>query len=245
MNRKLLWAGISLASFALSQTKAPPPPPAETYQSSIEGVVIFPATGDRLPVASVKAIRIKPNYWTSPAVTSSLRGGFRLEGLPAGDYALCAGSANPKYADSCFWFDGRATLSLASGEKLSGQKVSILAGRTLEVRLRDQERLLAGKDAQGQSRSLALQIHGPPGSFPRTLLSTRPESDGQTYRVTVPASQTGTVKGSSVGLRIGDEAGRELPSAAFTKTFTAPAGFAPIQLEFKVLGVAVASPGKL
>ena len=245
MNPKLLWLGVSLAGWAIAQKSSPLPPPAESYQSSIEGTVIFPATGSRLPVASVKAVRIKPNYWTSPSVSSSIRGNFRLEGLPPGEYALCAGSANPKFADSCFWFDGRPTLSLANGEKLSGQKVVILAGRPLEVRLRDPSRLLAGKDALGKSRSLLLQLHGPPGSLPRTLPSTRPESDGQTYRLIVPATQPGNVKGSSVGLRIGDEAGRELPAAGFAKPVVAPAGASPIQLEFKILGVAVANSQKL
>ena len=245
MNPKLLWLAVSLAGLAIAQKSSPLPPPAETYQSSIEGTVIFPVTGDRLPVASVKAVRIKPTYWTSPSVTSAIRGNFRLEGLPAGEYALCAGSANPKFADSCFWFDGRPTLSLANGEKLTGQKVPVLAGRTLEVRLRDPNRLLAGKDAQGKSRSLLLQLHGPPGSLPRILPSTRPEPDGQTYRLIVPATQPGNVRGSSVGLRIGDEAGRELPAASFAKPVVAPAGASPIQLEIRILGVAVANSQKL
>lgn len=239
--------GFSLLSLSVAQTKAPPPPIAETYESSIEGTVVFPASGSRLPIASVKAVRIKPAYWTSPTVTSSLRGEFRLSELPAGEYVLCAGSSNPQFADSCFWFDGRPNLSLAARQKLVGQKVALPAGRALEIRLRDPARDLTGKDGSGLARSLLFELQGPAGTMPRALRSHRPEPDGQSYRLVVPAAQPGTIRASASGLRIADEAGRELPSVGFGKALAIPSGATPIQLEFRILGptAVTPAPGKL
>lgn len=234
---KIPLIALFLALTLSAQTKAPLP---ETYDSSITGTVSFPNSGDRLPIASVKAVRIKPNYWTSQSVTSSLRGDFQLNGLPAGEYVLCAGSASPKYANSCFWFNGRPTLSLGSGQKLTGQKVAVLAGRSLEVRLRDPARVLASKDSLGQSRNLQLLLQGPPGTLPRDLVSTRPHPDGQSYRIIVPATEVGSLRGSAGGLRIADEFSAELPAAGFSKSIAAPAGTGPIKLELRVLGPAAA-----
>lgn len=240
MNLTQIWFGLLLVSGAFAQTKAPPLPPAETYESSVEGMVLFPSAGDRSPVASVRAIRVRPTYFTSKSVTSSLRGTFRLDNLPAGEYVLCAGSSNPKFAESCFWFDGQPIFSLASGQKLSGQTVTLLAGRMVEVRLRDPSRLLS---LEGSApRSLVLQLHGPPGTAPRGLRAVRPESDGQFYRIVVPVKQPGSVVVSATGLVIGDEGGRELPAVGFSKALDSAVSAAPLQLEFRVLRLAAASP---
>ena len=82
-----------------------------------------------------------------------------------------------------------------------------------------------------------------PGTLPRDLVSTRPHPDGQSYRIIVPATEVGSLRGSAAGLRIADENSAELPATGFSKSIAVPAGAGPIKIELRVLGpAAVAVP---
>ena len=187
-------------------------PAAAQSAGAIEGTVLD-TSSKPLPGARVRAVRVRPTAWTSKPVASSAAGQFRITGLADGDYILCA-AADPKLvlADPCFWHaPGVASASIAvAGRAVTGQTVRMLEGRWLRVRVADPEATLVVAEGVKQTRSLLVWLGGPVGSLLVFPPGARNEKNEQVYEALLPATPLPKLGVHAAGLRVTDEAQREL-----------------------------------
>ena len=233
----LLPLASTLTLFA--QQKAPPP---VEYTAAIEGRVSYPLSKIRL-VPSVRAMRIVPNAWTSPSVFTGTDGSFRISNLPPGEYVVCASLPKRELVDTCFWGPAGTRVRVDAGQSAKAQ-VQLEYGRRVKVRLRDPQRVLAtGLDAKAADRpAFSLAVTGPPGGRTALMPSTRPETDGQSYELLIPATAA-QLRPVTRGLRVGDDQGRELPDVALQRVLETPAASrAAVSFEFRLLGKAAITP---
>lgn len=226
------------------QRSLPPPPTATSYAGVIEGQVSFSNPGSsskrRIPETRVWAMRVRPGPWTSAIVSIDREGRFRIEGVPSGEYVLCGETPRANYADPCFWLSPSLarTFSVSPGQKAAGQVLMLAAGRRLRVTVRDPLRANGSRRADGGNNAVIFRVAGgPPGSEPRMMVSNRPEPDGLSYEVVIPAGTQPRVVSYARGVRLADEAGRELPDQAASRLVSLPAAaHLPTVLEYRILG---------
>ena len=213
------------APVALRSQPIPPPIPGRG-SGIIEGTVTDSA-GRSGVSTKVRAVRLRPTGWTSRPVQASRYGTFRITGLADGEYVLCA-APPPRtlWVDPCFWLNPTTagpTLRISAGQRLTEQAVRLQQGRRVRVRVVDPQRAIGAKQSSGATRNLWFRLSGPPGALLVHLQATRPEKDGQSYEVFVPANYAPTLSAYSTGLRLADEFGRELPATTFSQTIQLPA----------------------
>ena len=229
----LLLAVRALPLFA--QEKAPP----VDYTASIEGRVSHPLSKIRI-APSVRAMRITPNPWTSRPVFASPEGSFRITNLPPGEYVVCASMPRRELVDTCFWGASGSRIRLEPGQ-LAKAQVQLEYGRRVKVRLRDPQRLLAaGRELKPAEQPVfALAFSGPVGGRTVLLPSTRPEVDGQSYELLIPAAGAARLRPITRALRVADEQGREMADSALQRVFDTPvASRVPVSIEYRLTGKA-------
>jgi hypothetical protein len=217
-----------------------PMPSAPDFSGSISGKVTHPILNTRM-ATMIRATRVGPRPWTSPEIAASLEGDFTIRGLPPGDFVLCARVPNRDVVDPCFWGSGSSarTIHVTSGQAVTGQTLALERGRRLDITVRDPGKLLQ-EPLKGlglpRSQFLHLMLHGPQGSRPVFLLSTRPEPDGQGYEATIPARDQVRLRVASKGLQVVDATGRDFLAAGTESILDGSLGVGPIKLEFRIPG---------
>ena len=211
-------------------------------RGSISGIVLDPA-GKPIPHARVRALRLQPRRSTSPPVYSSVTGTFSIPALDSGNYSICASVSPTKgLIGDCFWLDAGLSqaanpklITLASAQKLTGLTLRMQQGRRLQVKIQDTANILSSKDAKGGSRTVNVELLGPSGAMPRSLLATRPERDGPVYEAVVPAGNLIRLRVGGNGVNVADDQGRSLANGRADQQFQPSASAnVPTKLVFRV-----------
>lgn len=167
-------------------------PDGSAKLARIAGTVLAP-DGKTIANIRVRAVRIKPTFWTSPTVDSGPTGTFAIPDVPDGSYVLC-GQARHRLllADPCFGLGPDTAPSIVVNRGVSSGPLTLQMeeGALVTVRLKDPNGLLrergASRPGQLESRLVRASLFAPGRTVPIPLDATRPETDGQSYLTVVP-----------------------------------------------------------
>jgi hypothetical protein len=186
-------------------------------------------------------MRLSPTRWTSTAVKADLGGGYRIGGLEAGDYVVCAGAPPALHlADPCVWQDapGLKKIRIAPRGRVKEERTSLARGQMLEVEVRDPERLLTTKaegnaaNAPGAVRQVAAAVQRTPASVPMPMRVGRPLADGMVYELLVPIGVPGRLVVQAAGVALRDDAQRPVANGRTEVEFTPAGGKDPVKRVF-------------
>jgi hypothetical protein len=198
-----------LASFI-----APAAFPQTSATASISGTI----TGDDGKALSAVVIA---NRNAPPAASgraqSSASGAFAISNLPAGTYTLCAAVENLGYLDPCTWQLQPSTVQVATGQKVTGAKLVVKKGATLQVRLNDPGHILGQTAALQQvAPHVMLGVFTPRHVF-RQLPLVSTDANGRNHQGAVPLDNTpASLYVTGRGVKITDESGTPIPATGLT-----------------------------
>jgi hypothetical protein len=143
------------------------------------------------------------------------KGEFAFKNLPPGNYSICVHVPGGPHLNSCQW--SQATqVTVASGQTLANQTITLTKGALLQVRLADPNKILTPKD------DVMIGVYLPSGLFqPLRLAASDPA--GRTYDAAVPLSTQVRLSVHSSHLLISDDQGKGLAPLPLPKGNTAPA----------------------
>lgn len=201
---------VSLGAPGWSQTTA--------STSSIEGSVREDKGGAvkyaLVTVSSAATPGAKPFLKSVP--TAPATGIFRLTGLPAGTYRLCAqvptmiyGANEDQFTDNCIWADANAPrIILTQGQAKTGAVVTLTRGHMVKVRVNDPGKLLPPPSGKHAGSALALHIAGPNGV--RFIPISNTDAGGRDHSIVIPYSVAHKLAIQSNSVQLQDEKGRTI-----------------------------------
>jgi hypothetical protein len=197
-----------------------------------------------VPTALVMAVKNVPPPF-SRNTRSGGDGAFQISGLAAGKYSICVQVPGDEYLDPCQWNGNPTTVTLASGQAVSGVSVKLTAASIVRVQVRDAKNLIKQKTKDGRVPDLSVGVWGPSGLYYPARLSGSPAAaaegeNGPSYRyiVAVPRDMPLRLSIASRDLKLGDAAGTALPENASQQAFQHTSDDAiPRSFSFSVLGV--------
>jgi hypothetical protein len=218
---------------------------SQTGTAAITGTVLDAKTQKPVPAALVMAISSG-----LPLVTrntkSSGDGAFQIHGLPAGKYSLCVQASAGQYLNPCQWNGNPTSLTLASGQNLTGIFLKLTAASFLVVQLRDAQNLLRQSTKDGRRPELTVGVWGPKGLYhaaqalPNSPPATTVDGNVPTYeyRLAVPRDVALSLFIASHELKLGDSSGVSLSMNSSKQTFQLASGEANLKsFSFTVLGL--------
>lgn len=207
-------------------------PVALSQTGSISGTI---AGDDGKPLAGV----ITSNRTSPPAASgravAGANGAFTIANLPAGTYALCASVENLGYLDPCAWSAAPPTVQIAAGQAVTGFRLVVKKGTTLQVRLNDPDKILGQKAAPKQvAPHVLLGVFTPRRLFqPLQLAGT--DASGRNHQGTVPLDNTpASLHVTGRGVRILDESNVEVGPSGVNIGVKPNNGNAPKVITFTV-----------
>jgi hypothetical protein len=150
---------------------------------------------------------------TSGQTQSTLDGSFGFDGLPAGEYAICARVPAGGFVDSCHWSPMPQTVTVKNGQSIIGVQIRVAAGSVLRIRLNDPGELLEPKG--GVEPHVMMGVFTSRGLFQPTFLAAK-DATGRNHEVTIPLDTPLKFHIFSKHLRINDENGVAVDSAGST-----------------------------
>jgi hypothetical protein len=229
---------ISLLSLSIAVGQTP------TSTASISGMVLDAATQKPIPVAIIMAIQtgLSP---ISRNTRSGADGGFRIDGLPAGNYSLCAQVPGDRYLDPCQWNASPVAVSLVSGQVAAGASLRLTASSIVTIQVQDGQKSLSQNTKDGRRPDLTLGVWGPNGLYyPAHVVrggGTGPQSlvNSYNYQIAVPRDTALKIYIASKDVKLGDASGTSLAGNASQQSFLHATGDAnPKSFVFTVLGLA-------
>jgi hypothetical protein len=168
------------------------------------------------PVAggfAVATLQSPTSHATFNAVTGP-KGEFAFKNLPAGTYSICVHVPGGPHLNSCDWSKA-AQVTVAAGQTLANQSITLTKGALIQVRLDDPNKILTPKD------DVMIGVYLPSGLFqPMRLAGSDP--GGRTYDIAVPLSTGVRLGVHSSHLVISDDKGKGFSPTALPKGNSAP-----------------------
>jgi hypothetical protein len=190
----------------------------------IQGTILDASTGKPVSGAVVMASKTTPPV-VRPAATSSYDGTFQLPALAAGAYDVCVQMPRmiDGYLNTCQWGGAPTTITVAAGQKLTGNTLKIKPGSVLKIHMDDAGKLLNQKNRDGNYPDLVMGVWNAGMFYPAHIsnLSTKgaPALD---YQVTVPVDTNLNFSIQSRRLALGDSNKKPLPINADHQAFQHP-----------------------
>ena len=216
---------------------------AQTGTLTIQGNVLDAKSQKPIPAALIIANRAAVPAF-SKHTKSGADGAFQIQGLTPGTYSLCVLAPGDQYLDPCQWNAASATLTLASGQNLTGLSLKLTAASILNIQVQDAQKVLAQATRDGRRPNLTLGVWGPGGQFyPVHLAGTPPAGTlpvgipTYSYRLAVPRDTALSFYIASHDLKLGDAGGTLLPSASQQPFQHATGDPNPKSFAFNVLGL--------
>jgi len=154
---------------------------------------------------------------TAPAASGRIQstsdGRFGFDGLPAGEYTLCAQVPGGGFLDSCHWSPVPQTVTVKEGQSITGVQIRVAAGSVLHIRLNGPGELLEPKG--GVEPHVMMGVLTSRGLFQPALLAAK-DAAGRDHQVTIPLDTPLKFHIFSKHVRINDENGVEVDSAGST-----------------------------
>lgn len=204
--------------------------PAPATSASIAGTVVG---DDGKPLAAF----VTANRTTKPIATGSSApakdGSFSINKLSAGTYSLCAAAKDGGYLNPCTW--GPAILvTLNAGQNLTGYRIVLKRGRSLQVHLTDAGQALSAAAAPGKpAPHVMVGILTPQRIFEPLALIGK-DTQGRTHEGTISADQNAQLLIRGNGVSISDSLGTAVASNGSTVTVKPAPGNQPIVLTFNI-----------
>ena len=209
---------------------------AQTGTAGIAGTILDAKTSKPVPTALVIA-----NRAGAPPLARDTRtggdGAFQIPGLPAGKYALCVQVSGDRYLDPCQWNGSAITLTLASGQSITGVSLRLVAASVVNIQVEDPQQVLSQKTKDGRQPELNLGVWGPKGIYYPAHRAGK-QATAASYRLAVPLDTALNFFAASRDLKLGDVTGVPLPGNASQQAFQHATGDAnPKSFAFTVLGM--------
>ena len=201
--RPALLMSICLAAFECAQAQS-------TGGGSVRGTV----TSDKgKALVAVVTVAKMPVPATSGQIQSTPDGSFGFDGLPAGEYAICAQVPGGGFVDSCHWSPMPQTVTVKNGQSITGVQIRVATGSVLRIRLNDPGELLEPKG--GVEPHVMMGAFTSRGLFQPTFLAAK-DASGRDHEVTIPLDTPLKFHIFSKHVRINDENGVAVDSAGST-----------------------------
>jgi hypothetical protein len=216
----------------------------QTATGSVQGTVLDAKTLKPIPGALVIASLTSPPP-LSKNTKSGGDGAFQIQGLPAGNYLLCVQAPGDQYLDPCHWNGSPTTVTLTSGQAVSGVSLKLTAASILTIQVQDPQNVLSQKTKDGRHPDLTLGVWGPKGLFYPAHGSGRPAAAASpqvavsySYHLAVPRDTALNFHIASHDLKLGDANGVALSANASQQAFQHATGDPnPKSFAFTVLGL--------
>jgi hypothetical protein len=188
--------------------------------AAIQGTVVDTTTGKAIPGAIILATSNARGAATHSA-TSAHDGTFQIPSLPSGTYSICVQPPHPNvlggYLHSCHWGNYPTALSLAAGQKSTGNTFRLQRGSVLRIHIDDSKQLMHQKNKDGSSPDLTMGVWNSTMFYsPITVISGPSMAD---YLMTVPLDTNLKFSISSQHLVLGDAKKSALSANADVQTF--------------------------
>lgn len=180
---------------------------------------------------------------TVPAPTSA----FLISGLPAGAYILCAQTTTPGWLDPCHWSASLPAITVAAGQNVTGQTVTMAKGAVVQFTVVDVGKLLPttisntampqGAKIPAIPQDVQIIAHASNGAYYNAQIASI-TATGQTRQLTLPFGLPHTVTVRSQQFSLLNATGTPVAAIGDSQTFQIPAGAAPPQFTYTVVGAA-------
>ncbi len=180
---------------------------------------------------------------TTPTQTSA----FLISAVPAGAYILCAQTTTPGWLDPCHWSASLPTITLAAGQNLTGQVVMMAKGAVVLFTIVDVGKLLPttisntampqGARIPAIPQDVEIIAHASNSAYYNAQIASI-TATGQTRQLTLPFGLPHTVTVRSQQFSLLDATGMPVAAAGESQTFQIPAGAAPPQFTYTIVGKA-------
>ena len=209
---------------------------ARIAAGGIQGTVTDASDNKPIAKAFVSATRtVLPPLRVT--VQSGADGLFTIGGLPAATYTLCVAPASDGYLDPCVWNPPAPTVTLAAGQKSSGNILRMQPGSILKIHLDDPGQLLHQKSKTGYLPHLETGVQPPKGTF-RPAHVAGMSLTGIDYQITVPRDTSLVFAIRSFSLKLADANAVPLASSSAQQSFQHATGDAsPVSFSYKITGV--------
>lgn len=209
------------------------------------GAVLESGTGKPIPSAIILANRagLPPLAKTTK---SGADGAFQLQGLPPGNYVLCAQVASGEYVNSCEWGAVPPEITLKSAQTLTGLVVALETSSIVTIRLRDPRNEMSQTTKDGRHPGLTLGVWGPKGLYYPAHRAGGAQAPTvmhngvatYSYRIAVPRDTPLKLHVASRDLKLGDADEVPLPDNASQRAFQRSSSDAdPQDFTFSLLGL--------
>jgi hypothetical protein len=240
--RVLLFAAsvlkLALLSSAVTCTAlAQGPGPASS--GSISGIVV--GEDGRPLAATVSAVRVGGTPAGGGGVTAGgghaeagADGAFNIPNLSDATYRLCARVKSSGYLDPCSWEPTSTSLQLTAGHGVTGHRLVVKKGATLQVRVNDLSQLLEAPAPAGRIPPHVLLEVFTEGHLFEPLALLAKDARGRTHQGTIPLDRASSLYIRGHGVQLTDAAGYAIGSSGGTLRIKPGKGNQPIVITFNV-----------
>jgi hypothetical protein len=167
------------------------------------------------------------------AVTGNL-GNFRFDGLPYGDFTLCAEAAGSVWLNPCEWGLHPPAVTITRARRAVSVAVSLKKGAAVPIRIDDPGRLLAQYEGKPGGGQILMGVSSDAHVFHWALMVSQ-DSGGRDLRIVVPFDTQVRLVVNSSFFQLANAAGIALPRTRSTLIPVAvSAGQVPPALRFTV-----------
>jgi len=209
---------------------------AQTGTASIQGTLSDATNKKAIAGAFVSAVRSGlPS--TSRTATTAADGGFQIGSLPAGDYSMCIQVPGDGYLNPCQWSGTATKVTLAAGQKSTGNVLKAAPGSVLQVRVDDPGQLLGTKTKDGRDPHLLVGVWGANGLF-YPLHTGSKDNAGANLQLTVPRDTALKLHVASRDLKISGANGTTVSSSGDQQSFQHGSGDSnPKSFKYTITGL--------
>jgi hypothetical protein len=171
---------------------------------------------------------------------SGADGTFTIANLPAGTYRLCAAVKGRGYLDPCAWSPIATTVQVGAGQAVTGFRLIVKKGATVQVRLNDAAGVLSAVAVPNQptiqvTPHVLIGVVTPRGLF-TPLVVTSKDATGRTHEGTIPLNAPVRLEISGSGVAITDAAGAKVDANGSAVTVQQSSSTAPQVLTYNITG---------
>lgn len=183
--------------------------------------------------ASAPSVRAARTDWHA---TSGDRGLFRFEGLPDGQYALCAQVPSSTWINPCAWGLRPPVMTISVGRPAASVIVVLKRGVLVPVRVDDPGQRLSQHEGKTPGAHLLLGIDSDASVFQPASVASQ-DTAGRNYRIVIPFDLPVRLVVGSSFFQMSDAAGSPLPRTGSTGIpVTVSAGQSPGTIRLTVTG---------
>jgi hypothetical protein len=209
--------------------------PGGTISGVLAGDDGAPITGGSLMARRVSSSvgRVWRTDWYS---ISGDGGAFRFEGLPDGQYILCAQAPFSAWLNPCEWGLRPPMVTISRAQRSASLTFVLKKGAVVPIRVDDPGQLLRQHEGKTAGALLLLGVGSDSFVFHPALVASQ-ESAGRNYRVVIPFDAPTKIVVSSPFYQLSDSGGLPLPrTGSIGIPVMVPAGQTPATLKLTITG---------